>query len=56
MCDCGVPAIVRIVIASGYPRAVVPEVLDADLASARSKLEAKHLRYQIVYRLLPNNR
>ena len=48
------PAMVRIVIASGYPRAVVPEVLDADLASARSKLEAKHLRYQIVYRLLPN--
>ena len=48
------PAIVRIVVASGYPREVVPQVLDADLASARSKLEAKHLRSQIVYRLLPN--
>ena len=48
------PATVSILVASGYPREVVPQVANADLASAQSKLEAKHLRYQIVYRLLPN--
>jgi serine/threonine-protein kinase len=48
------PAAVSIVVASGYPREVVPQVANADLASAQSQLEAKHLRYQIVYRLLPN--
>ena len=48
------PATVRIVLASGYPRAVVPLVLNADLASAQSALEAKHLRYHVVYRLVPN--
>ena len=48
------PATVRILVASGYPREVVPQVVNADLASAQSKLEAKHLRYQIVYRLMPN--
>ncbi len=48
------PATVRIVVASGYPREAVPQVLNADLASAQSKLDAKHLRSQIVYRLLPN--
>jgi serine/threonine-protein kinase len=48
------PATVRIVLASGYPRSVVPPVLNADLASAQSMLNAKHLRSQIVYRLMPN--
>ena len=43
-----------ILVASGYPREVVPQVVEADLASAQSKLEAKHLRYQVVYRLMPN--
>jgi serine/threonine-protein kinase len=45
------PATVRIVIASGYPRAVVPDVQDVALESARGQLEAKHLGYQVVYRL-----
>ena len=49
------PASVRVVIASGYPRELVPDVVSADLDTARSKLEAKHLRYQIVYRLLPDD-
>jgi serine/threonine-protein kinase len=48
------PATVRIVLASGYPRAVVPQVVNADLAMAQSELDAKHLRYQVVYRLMPN--
>ena len=48
------PATVSILVASGYPREVVPQVENADLVSARSALEAKHLRYQIVYRLMPN--
>jgi beta-lactam-binding protein with PASTA domain len=48
------PATVSILLASGYPREVVPQVENADLVSARSKLEARHLRYQIVYRLLPD--
>ena len=48
------PATVSILVASGYPREVVPQVVNADLASAQSKLEAKHLRYQIVYRLMEN--
>ena len=38
------PATVSILVASGYPREVVPQVVNADLASAQSKLEAKHLR------------
>jgi serine/threonine-protein kinase len=45
------PATVRVVIASGYPRAVVPDVRNVDLDSAQRQLEAKHLRYQVVYRL-----
>jgi serine/threonine-protein kinase len=44
------PTTVRIVVASGYPREVVPDVLNADLVSARSRLDAKHLRYRIVFR------
>jgi beta-lactam-binding protein with PASTA domain/predicted Ser/Thr protein kinase len=45
------PATVKIVVASGYPRAVVPDVQNIDAGSARRQLEAKHLRYTIVYRL-----
>lgn len=45
------PATVRIVLASGYPRSVVPNVENKDLASAQSQLVATHLRYRIVYRL-----
>ena len=44
------PTTVRIVVASGYPREVVPDVLDADLVTARARLDAKHLRYYVVYR------
>lgn len=45
------PATVRIVVASGYPRAVVPDLQNHDLASAEEQLAAKHLRSRIVYRL-----
>jgi beta-lactam-binding protein with PASTA domain len=47
------PATVRIVVASGYPRAVVPDVQELDLRSAGTQLAAKHLRYRVVYRLDP---
>jgi eukaryotic-like serine/threonine-protein kinase len=45
------PARIKLVIASGYPRAVVPSVENASLAAAESQLAAKHLRYHVVYRL-----
>jgi hypothetical protein len=45
------PATVKIVVASGYPRAVVPNVGNADLPTAQTELTAKHLRYYVVYRL-----
>ncbi|HST16349.1 MAG TPA: protein kinase [Gaiellaceae bacterium] len=45
------PATVKIVVASGYPRAVVPDVQDHDVAAAQAQLAAKHLRVRIVYRL-----
>jgi serine/threonine protein kinase/beta-lactam-binding protein with PASTA domain len=45
------PATVRIVVASGYPRSVVPDVENVGLSSAQTQLEAKHLRYHVVYRL-----
>src|SRR5262249_54031843 len=45
------PATVRLFVASGYPRAVVPDVRRLDLPSAREQLAAKHLGYEIVYRL-----
>jgi beta-lactam-binding protein with PASTA domain len=45
------PATVTIVVASGYPRAAVPDVRNADLASAEAKLQSSHLRYRLVYRL-----
>ena len=40
-----------ILVASGYPRAVVPDVLRTDSASAETQLRAKHLQFRIVYRL-----
>jgi predicted Ser/Thr protein kinase len=43
------PATVRIVVSSGWPRRVVPDLSGLDLASAKQELEAKHLRYGIVY-------
>jgi hypothetical protein len=49
------PATVRILLASGYPREAVPPVVGSDVSTARSDLEAKHLRYQIVYRLVPDS-
>jgi eukaryotic-like serine/threonine-protein kinase len=45
------PASVTIFVASGYPRAVVPNVENVDLASAQAALAAKHFRTQVVYRL-----
>jgi serine/threonine-protein kinase len=45
------PATVTLVVASGYPRSVVPDVRQSDLASAQTRLEASRLRYRIVYRL-----
>jgi eukaryotic-like serine/threonine-protein kinase len=45
------PARIRILIASGYPRAVVPNVENSDLATAQSQLAAKHLQFHVVYRL-----
>jgi beta-lactam-binding protein with PASTA domain len=45
------PATVRIVVASGYPRAVVPNVQNQDVASAQAQLAAKHLQAHVVYRL-----
>lgn len=45
------PATVTILVASGYPRATVPEVRNQDLASAQSQLESRGLRYRLVWRL-----
>jgi eukaryotic-like serine/threonine-protein kinase len=45
------PARVTIVVASGYPRAVVPDVRNGDLSSAQQQLAANHLRYRLVWRL-----
>src|SRR5262249_34169752 len=47
------PTTVDIVVASGYPRSIVPDVENADLASAQAQLAARHLRSRIVYRLSP---
>ena len=44
------PAAVRVLVASGYPRAVVPSVENNALDAARAQLEAKHLRSYVVYR------
>lgn len=45
------PARVTIVVASGYPRSVVPDVRNGDLSSAQQQLAANHLRYRLVWRL-----
>jgi serine/threonine-protein kinase len=45
------PARVRVLIASGYPRAVVPNVQEAEVGAAQAQLEARHLRYHVVYRI-----
>jgi eukaryotic-like serine/threonine-protein kinase len=45
------PATVTILVASGYPRSVVPDVRSSDLATAESRLESSRLRYRLVYRL-----
>ena len=48
------PATVQVLVASGYPRAVVPPVENVGLEEARAQLEAKHLRSYLVYRLDEN--
>jgi hypothetical protein len=45
------PARVMLVVASGYPRAVVPDVRATDLATAAHQLAAGHLHYRLVWRL-----
>jgi beta-lactam-binding protein with PASTA domain len=45
------PAQVTLVVASGYPRSVVPDVRATDLAGAQDELAAQHLRYRLVWRL-----
>jgi serine/threonine-protein kinase len=45
------PARVTLVVASGYPRAVVPDVRNTALASAEGQLAAAGLRYRLVWRL-----
>ena len=42
------PAQVTLVVASGYPHSVVPDVRGTDLPSAQQQLAAKHLRYRLV--------
>ena len=39
------PATMRVVVSSGFPRAVVPDVQNVDLEIGAGQLEAKHLRY-----------
>jgi serine/threonine-protein kinase len=43
------PAAVRVLVASGYPRAVVPPVENLGLAAARAQLGTKHLHSYVVY-------
>jgi eukaryotic-like serine/threonine-protein kinase len=45
------PAGVTVVVATGYPRSVIPDVRDTSLSSAQGELAASHLRYRVVYRL-----
>jgi beta-lactam-binding protein with PASTA domain/predicted Ser/Thr protein kinase len=45
------PARVTIVVASGYPRAVVPDVRSSALADAEARLAAVGLRYRLVWEL-----
>jgi beta-lactam-binding protein with PASTA domain/predicted Ser/Thr protein kinase len=45
------PARVTIVVASGYPRSVVPDLRNTDLSSAQQELASHRLRYRLVWRL-----
>jgi beta-lactam-binding protein with PASTA domain/predicted Ser/Thr protein kinase len=45
------PAGVTVLVASGYPRSVVPDVGNASLASAQGELASSQLRYRVVYQL-----
>lgn len=45
------PTLVTMVVASGYPRAVVPEVRGSALADAEARLAAAGVRYRLVWRL-----
>jgi hypothetical protein len=45
------PARVTIVVASGYPRAVVPDVRTSALGDAEARLAAAGLRYRLVWQL-----
>jgi beta-lactam-binding protein with PASTA domain len=49
------PAKVTIMVASGYPRAKVPNVLQTNVAEAETQLRARHLRFRIDYRLAPRS-
>ena len=48
------PARVTIVVASGYPRSVVPDLVHTSFSSAESRLQSEHLRFRIAYRLEPS--
>jgi len=43
------PARVTILIASGYPKSVVPRLRGLPLSSAQGVLGARHLRYSVIY-------
>jgi serine/threonine-protein kinase len=45
------PTLVTMVVASGYPRAVVPELRSSALADAEARLAAAGLGYRLVWRL-----
>jgi beta-lactam-binding protein with PASTA domain len=45
------PATITIVVASGYPRSVVPDVRGQALAAAEQQLGSAHLRYRLVWDL-----
>jgi eukaryotic-like serine/threonine-protein kinase len=45
------PVQVTLVVASGYPRAVVPDVRSSALADAQARLAAVGLRYRLVWQL-----
>jgi beta-lactam-binding protein with PASTA domain len=45
------PAQVTLVVASGYPHSVVPDIRGDGVAAAQQQLAAKHLRYRLVWRL-----
>jgi serine/threonine-protein kinase len=43
------PAVVRLLVSSGYPRAVVPDLRSSDLGAAQAELGRKHLRWDVSY-------